>query len=55
MANWALLVSSKPRGPGMERNDLIKENGPIFVSQRKALAKAASDIRCVVVGKSMQH
>lgn len=48
--NWALLVGSKPRGPGMERNDLIKENGPIFVSQGKALAKAASDIRCVVVG-----
>ena len=38
--NWALLVGSKPRGPGMERNDLIKENGPIFVAQGKALAKA---------------
>ena len=48
--NWALLVGSKPRGPGMERNDLIKDNGPIFVSQGKALAKAASDIRVVVVG-----
>ena len=48
--NWALLVGSKPRGPGMERNDLIKENGPIFVAQGKALAKAASDVRCVVVG-----
>ena len=48
--NWALLVGSKPRGPGMERNDLIKENGPIFVGQGKALAKAASDVRCVVVG-----
>ena len=48
--NWALLVGSKPRGPGMERNDLIRENGPIFVSQGKALAKAASDVRCVVVG-----
>ena len=34
----------------MERNDLISENGPIFVSQGKALAKAASDVRCVVVG-----
>ena len=31
--NWALLVGSKPRGPGMERNDLIKENGPIFTGQ----------------------
>lgn len=48
--NWALLVGSKPRGPGMERNDLIKENGPIFVAQGKALARAASDVRCVVVG-----
>lgn len=48
--NWALLVGSKPRGPGMERNDLIKENGPIFTSQGKALAKAANDVRCVVVG-----
>lgn len=34
----------------MERNDLIRENGPIFVAQGKALAKAASDVRCVVVG-----
>ena len=32
-ANWALLVGSKPRGPGMERGDLIRENGPIFVSR----------------------
>ena len=48
--NWALLVGSKPRGPGMERADLIKENGPIFTSQGKALANAASDVRCVVVG-----
>lgn len=48
--NWALLVGSKPRGPGMERADLIKENGPIFTSQGRALAKAADDVRCVVVG-----
>lgn len=48
--NWALLVGSKPRGPGMERNDLIKENGPVFVGQGKALARAASDVRVVVVG-----
>ncbi len=48
--NWALLVGSKPRGPGMERGDLIKENGPIFVAQGKALNKAASDVRVVVVG-----
>ncbi len=48
--NWALLVGSKPRGPGMERNDLIRENGPIFVQQGRALARAASDVRAVVVG-----
>ena len=48
--NWALLVGSKPRGPGMERNDLIRENGPVFVGQGKALARAARDVRIVVVG-----
>lgn len=48
--NWALLVGSKPRGPGMERADLIKSNGPLFVSQGKALAKASSDLMAVVVG-----
>lgn len=49
--SWALLVGSKPRGPGMERGDLIRENGPIFVGQGKALsAKAADDVRVLVVG-----
>ncbi len=49
--DWALLVGSKPRGPGMERNDLIKENGPIFVGQGKAINDhASSDCRTVVVG-----
>lgn len=48
--NWALLVGSKPRGPGMERSDLIRANAPIFVRQGKALARAASDVRIVVVG-----
>lgn len=48
--NWALLVGSKPRGPGMERNDLLLENGPIFTRQGKALGKAANDVRIVVVG-----
>lgn len=48
--NWALLVGSKPRGKGMERGDLIRENGPIFVSQGKALGKAASDVQVLVVG-----
>ena len=50
-ANWALLVGSKPRGPGMERNDLIKENGPIFTGQGRAINDhGASDIRVAVVG-----
>ncbi len=49
--NWALFVGSKPRGKGMLRGDLIKENGPIFVGQGKALAaRAAADVRIVVVG-----
>ncbi len=48
--NWGLLVGSKPRGKGMERSDLIRENGPIFVGQGKALSKAASDLRVLVVG-----
>lgn len=49
--NWALLVGSKPRGKGMERNDLIRENGPIFVTQGKAINDhAASDVRVLVVG-----
>jgi malate dehydrogenase len=49
--DWALLVGSKPRGPGMERNDLIKENGPIFVSQGRAINDhAASGVRVAVVG-----
>ena len=49
--SWALLVGSKPRGPGMERNDLIKENGPIFTGQGLAINDhAAADCRTVVVG-----
>lgn len=48
--NWALLVGSKPRGAGMERSDLIRENGPIFVGQGRALNKAAADARVLVVG-----
>ncbi len=49
-ANWAILVGGKPRGPGMERGDLIAANGPIFVSQGKAINdNAASDIRVLVV------
>jgi malate dehydrogenase len=49
--NWVLCVGSKPRGPGMERGDLIKENGPIFTSTGKAINDyAAADVRVVVVG-----
>jgi malate dehydrogenase len=48
--NWALLVGAKPRGKGMERGDLIRENGPIFVAQGKALTRAASDLNVLVVG-----
>src|SRR5690606_34393704 len=50
-ANWALLVGSKPRGKGMERKDLIRDNGPIFTTQGKAINnRAASDVRVLVVG-----
>jgi malate dehydrogenase len=49
--NWALLVGSFPRGPGMERKELLGRNGQIFVGQGKALAaKAAADVRILVVG-----
>lgn len=49
--NWALLVGAAPRGPGMERKDLLGLNGKIFVGQGKALAKnAAADVRILVVG-----
>ncbi len=48
--NWAILVGAKPRGKGMERGDLIKENGPIFVGQGEGLARAADDVRTLVVG-----
>jgi malate dehydrogenase len=49
-ASWAILVGGKPRGPGMERSDLLSENGKIFVEQGRAInAHAASDIRVLVV------
>ena len=49
-ANWAILVGGRPRGPGMERSDLIAANGPIFVEQGRALNEhAASDIRVLTV------
>ncbi|MEI1278246.1 malate dehydrogenase [Leptospira venezuelensis] len=49
--NWALLVGSVPRKAGMERSDLLKINGGIFVNQGKAIEKnASSDVRVLVVG-----
>jgi len=49
-ANWAILVGGRPRGPGMERGDLIAANGPIFVAQGKAINdRAADNIRVLVV------
>ncbi|MDB4975193.1 MAG: malate dehydrogenase [Myxococcaceae bacterium] len=49
--NWALLVGSKPRGPGMERADLLKDNGKIFIGQGTAIDEvAADDVRVAVVG-----
>lgn len=49
-ANWAILVGGKPRGPGMERSDLLRDNGGIFVEQGKALNdNAADDVRVLVV------
>ncbi|MFC6714859.1 malate dehydrogenase [Branchiibius cervicis] len=49
--NFALLVGARPRGPGMERGDLLEANGGIFAPQGKALNDvAADDIRVVVTG-----
>ena len=49
--NLALLVGARPRGPGMERSDLLEANGAIFTAQGKALNEvAASDIRVGVTG-----
>lgn len=49
-ANVACLVGAKPRGPGMERADLLRDNGAIFTTQGRALNNAASDVRVAVVG-----
>ena len=50
-ADWILLVGSVPRGPGMERGDLIRKNGPIFVEEGRAVAEHASPgVRVAVVG-----
>ena len=50
-ANVAFLIGARPRGPGMERADLLKENAKIFSVQGKALNDSASrDVRILVVG-----
>jgi malate dehydrogenase len=49
--NFAMLVGARPRGPGMERKDLLLENAKIFSAQGKALdAVASRDVRVLVVG-----
>ena len=50
-ADYALLVGARPRGPGMERKDLLEANAQIFSVQGKAInAHANRDIRVLVVG-----
>jgi malate dehydrogenase len=50
-ADYALLVGARPRGPGMERKDLLTENAKIFIEQGRALNETAKrDVRVLVVG-----
>ena len=50
-ADIAFLVGARPRGPGMERKDLLSANGAIFAPQGRAIAEHASpDVRVLVVG-----
>lgn len=50
-ADYALLVGARPRGPGMERKDLLEANAQIFSAQGKAINERANrDIRVLVVG-----
>ncbi len=50
-ADYALLVGARPRGPGMERKDLLEANAAIFSAQGKAINEVASrDIKVLVVG-----
>ncbi|WP_267443161.1 malate dehydrogenase [Psychrobacter sp. 28M-43] len=49
--DYALLVGARPRGPGMERKDLLEANAAIFSAQGKALNEVASrDVKVLVVG-----
>jgi malate/lactate dehydrogenase len=50
-ADVAILVGAKPRGPGMERKDLLNENAKIFKAQGEAIEKVANkNIKVLVVG-----
>jgi malate dehydrogenase len=50
-ANWCLLIGARPRGPGMERSDLLRDNGKIFIDQGIAIDQvAADDCRVIIVG-----
>jgi len=50
-ADYAMLVGARPRGPGMERKDLLMENAKIFIEQGKAMNEVASrNIKVLVVG-----
>jgi malate dehydrogenase len=50
-ADYALLVGARPRGPGMERKDLLEANAAIFSAQGKAIdSNASKNIRVLVVG-----
>ncbi|MGL1932406.1 MAG: malate dehydrogenase [Desulfotalea sp.] len=49
--DYAVLVGSRPRGPGMERSDLLQANGAIFTAQGKALSDNANpNVKILVVG-----
>lgn len=49
--DWAILVGAKPRTLGMERGDLLKENGKIFIGQGQALDQVAKkSVKVLVVG-----
>ncbi len=47
--NYAFLVGAKPRGPGMERKDLLSDNGKIFIEQGKALSDVAAKNPLILV------
>ncbi|MDP1834593.1 MAG: malate dehydrogenase [Chlamydiales bacterium] len=50
-ADYAMLVGAKPRSPGMERKDLLVDNGKIFIAQGRALNDVANpDVKVLVVG-----